>query len=281
MIDAHQHYWFWSPRAQPWIGESMAVLRRDYLPRDLEPLLAQGGFQGSVAVQAAQTHEETRFLLRLADAHPSILGVVGWVDLAARDLEARLERLAAHPRFVGVRHIAQDEPDYRYLARPDVVAGIAHLARHDLAYDVLVYPRQLPAALALARALPGQRFVLDHLGKPEVRARHVEPWATDVRALARCPNVVAKLSGLVSEAEHLDWRPADFAPYFDVALSAFGPERLMLGSDWPVCRLAAEHAEAVAVVLDGISALSPDERAAITAGTAQRTYRLGRGRMGV
>jgi len=271
-IDAHQHFWRYRPETHGWITDAMAVLKRDFLPEDLGPLLRAQGLDGCVAVQAAQSLEETRFLLDLADAHPFVKAVVGWVDLLSPDLERGLEALAAHGRLRGVRHIAQDEPDDGWLARPGVVRGIGMLGRFGLTYDILVYARQLPAALALAQALPDQPLVVDHLAKPEVRAKRLEPWRSDIRRLAALPHVHCKLSGLVTEAAWDRWTPADLRPYLEVALDAFGPERVMIGSDWPVCLLAGDYPGVLGVVQQSIGSLTEGEQAAVLGRSAARFY---------
>lgn len=273
-LDAHQHVWRYSAATHPWIGDSMSVLRRDYLPQDLRPLLDAAGFDGSIAVQAALDVAETRWLLALADENPWIRGVVGWVDLTRPDCARELEVLARHPKLKGIRHVAQDEPDPRFLLRKDFARGIAELRRFGLAYDLLVYPRQLPAAIELVDRFPAQPFVLDHLGKPEIRDRGREPWAGLVRELARRENVCCKLSGLVTEADWRRWSPTDLAFYLDVALESFGPERLMIGSDWPVCLLAGDYAAVMGVVLARVASLASAEREAILGGTAARFYRI-------
>jgi L-fuconolactonase len=273
-IDAHQHFWRYRPETHAWIGDSMAVLKRDFLPGDLEPLLRDAGFDGCVAVQAAHSLDETRFLLGLADRHPFVRGVVGWVDLVSPDLDRQLESFAPHPRFRGVRHIAQDEPDDAWLSRGDVVRGISRLSGYGLTYDILVYARQLPAALELARRLPDQPFVLDHVAKPEIRAARLEPWRRDLRLLASLPHVFCKLSGLVTEAEWDGWTPESIRPYMDVALEAFSPDRLMIGSDWPVCLLGGQYPRVVGLARDFVSMLSASEQAAVLGGTAARFYRL-------
>lgn len=273
-IDAHQHFWRYRPETHGWITDAMAVLKRDFLPEDLGPQLRAQGLDGCVAVQAAQSLEETRFLLGLADAHPFVEAVVGWVDLLSPDLQRQLEELTAHRRFRGVRHVAQDEPDDGWLARPDVVRGIGTLRGFGLTYDILVYPRQLPAALALAQALPGQPLVVDHLAKPEIRAGRLEPWRSDIRRLAALPHVHCKLSGLVTEAAWDRWTPADLRPYLEVALDAFGPARLMIGSDWPVCLVAGDYPGVLDVVRHFIGSLSGGEQAAVLGHTAARFYRI-------
>jgi L-fuconolactonase len=271
-IDAHQHFWRYRPETHGWISDAMAVLKQDFLPPDLEPLLRAHGFEGCVAVQAAQTLDETRFLLGLADAHPFVRAVVGWVDLLSPELESQLESFGAHPRLRGVRHIAQDEPDDGWLARPEVVRGIGTLRRLGLTYDILVYARQLPAALTLAQALPEQPFVVDHVAKPEIRAARLDPWRAGIRRLAALPHVLCKLSGLVTEAAWDRWTPADLRPYLEVVLEAFGPGRLMIGSDWPVCLLAGDYATATGVVRAFIGSLSESEQAAVLGDNAARFY---------
>jgi L-fuconolactonase len=271
-IDAHQHFWRYDPVEFDWIDDSMALLRRDFLPEDLSPLLRANGIDCCVAVQARQSLQETEFLLDLADRHAFVSSVVGWVDLRARGVEAELERLRGRPKLAGFRHIAQSEPDDRFLVSPEFMRGIAALARHDFTYDLLVVPRQLPAAIELARAFPAQRFVLDHSAKPEIRARTLEPWAAQIGALARLPNVHCKLSGLVTEADWIVWKSEDFRPYLDVILEAFGASRLMFGSDWPVCLPAASYARGLALVREFIFALSADEQAAILGGNAAAFY---------
>ena len=273
-IDAHQHFWRYDPAEYGWIDDSLAALKRDFLPADVQPLMTAAGFDGCVAVQARQTEEETRWLLSLADAHPFILGVVGWVDLTAPDVAARLERLA-HRRLVGIRHIVQAEPD-GFLAREDVRRGIAALERRRLAFDMLVYARQLPDAAAFAAAFPRHRLVLDHLGKPDIRGDGFNVWYREVRRLAALPHVCAKLSGLVTEARWAAWTPETLRPYIDAALDCFGADRLMIGSDWPVCTVAGDYEAVTAAVADAVSALSAAERDAVLGVTAQRFWNLSR-----
>jgi L-fuconolactonase len=275
-LDAHQHFWRYDPVRDAWITPDMAVIRRDFLPADLAPELRANGMDGCVAVQADQSEEETRFLLELAHADDFIRGVVGWVDLRSPELDASLERFADDPRFRGVRHIAQAEAD-DFLARDDVIRGIGRLADHGLTFDVLVYERQLPAAITLAERLPDQPLVLDHLAKPRIAEDVLEPWATHLRELARHPNVWCKVSGMVTEADWTHWRPVDLQPYLDVAFDAFGTGRLMFGSDWPVCLVAGGYARVLEVVEAYADALPPDERSALFGGNAARFYRLDAG----
>ena len=271
-IDSHQHFWRYRPQDYPWIDEGKGLLKRDFLPEDLEPLLSAQRFDGCIAVQAAHTPDETRFLLDLSNRHPFVRAVVGWVDLCAPDVERRLAELARYPRLKGIRHIAQDEPDDRFLAREDVVGGIAALEPFGLAYDILIFARQLPAALELVRRLPRQRFVLDHIAKPEIAAGRVSPWKEQLRELAAAPNVCCKLSGMVTEAKWKGWTPADFRPYLDVVFEAFGPDRLMIGSDWPVCLLAGDYPAVMGLVEGYMSGRPAAEREKVLGGNAARFY---------
>jgi L-fuconolactonase len=274
-IDAHQHFWNYSPEEYPWIGSGMERLAHDYLPSDLAPRLAAADLDGSVAVQARQSLDETRWLLELADAYPLIKGVVGWVDLRSERVADELAEFADGPALVGVRHVVQDEPDPRFLLGEAFLRGLRHLAPLGLTYDLLLYPHQLPAAVELVALMPEQPFVLDHLAKPQVRsgvAAAMEPWRTDIQALAKHQHVTCKLSGLVTEAAWRGWQRDDFTPYLDVALEAFGPDRLMFGSDWPVCLLSGEYADVAAIVTEHIATLSPTDQEKILGGTATRFY---------
>ena len=271
-LDAHQHLWVYDPEQYPWIPKG-SPLHRDWLPEDLEKLQAPLGFNGSIAVQARQSLEETRWLLELAERHPRIHGVVGWVDLRSPNLSDTLTDLARHPKLVGFRHVAQDEPDDGFLAREPFVHGVSQLAGFGFAYDLLIYPRQLPAAIELVRRLPNQRFVLDHLAKPQVREGLLQPWKTQISELARYPNVHCKLSGLVTEADPKNWKPTDFVPYLETVLEAFGPDRLLFGSDWPVCLLAGSYAEVHQLVHDFLKTrLAPDQVDAVFGLNCSRFY---------
>lgn len=271
-IDAHQHFWRYNPAHQVWMTDEMAVLRRDHLPEELQPLLRAAGFDGCIAVQARQMIEETEWLLQLADAHPFIKGVVGWVDLRSHALLAQLERFAPHPAFVGVRHVVHDEPDDTFMLQPEFRRGISQLRAFDLAYDLLLHPRHLPVAVRLVREFPDQRFVLDHIAKPAMREGLVSPWREDLERLAACPNVTCKLSGLVTEAHWGRWRPEEFHRYLDVVVAAFGPERLMIGSDWPVCTLSGDYVGTMSVVVDYLQRFPALVREAVLGGTCARVY---------
>lgn len=273
-IDSHQHFWKYSPDQYPWMTEKLSLLRQDKLPQDLKPLLAAHGLDGSVAVQARQSLEESRWLLQLADEHPIVKGVVGWVDLRRPAVERDLAELARHPKFVGVRHVAQDEPDDDFLARPEFVRGVGKLKPFNLAYDLLIFPRQLPAAIRLVEQLPEQRFILDHIAKPPIRDGTLEPWATQIRTLAKFPNVSCKVSGLVTEAKWDSWQPGDFKPYLDIVCDAFSTSRLMYGSDWPVCLLAGTYDRVFGLADNYFAACSPEAKAQIFGQTAANAYRL-------
>lgn len=273
-IDAHQHFWRYSQAEYGWITDELSAIRRDFLPEDLAPVLTDARFDGCVAVQARSTHEETTWLLELAREHPFVRGVVGWVDLCAPDLAAELAPYAGESKLVGIRHIVQDEPDDRFVLREDFRAGVGGLAAHGLVYDLLLHPRHLAPATELVASLPDQPFVLDHLAKPFAKRGEIEPWGRDIDALARHDNVTCKVSGLVTEADWQAWTPEGVRPYLDRVLEAFGPDRLMFGSDWPVCLLASTHGRWLACVEAWCAGLGEDERAAILGGNAARVYGL-------
>lgn len=273
-IDAHQHFWIYNNREYDWIDESMAALRRDFLPHDLTPELAANNFDGSILVQTRQTLGETRWLLDLADRNRSIFGVVGWADLRSAEIHSQLKDLAQNRKLVGLRHIVQSEPDHRFLLQGDFLRGISALEDFDLAYDILIYTRHLPIAAEFVSRFPRQRFVLDHMAKPAIRTGETNQWADGIRRLAEYPNVLCKVSGLVTEAHWQHWRPEQITPYLDVAFDAFGPERLMIGSDWPVCLCAATYAQVMQVVKAYISRFSPECQAAVLGNNAASFWRL-------
>jgi L-fuconolactonase len=275
LIDSHQHFWRYSAAEYDWIDESMLAIRRDFLPEDARREMDAAGVSAGVAVQVRQTLEETRWLLTLADAHPFVAGVVGWVDLQSPAVEAALDLVTTHQALVGIRHIVQAEPD-DFLTRPGFQRGINALTARDLPYDLLVYARQIAAAEALVTGHPRQRFLLDHLGKPDVKGGRYDDWQRDFDRLAAHPNVWCKLSGLVTEADWRRWTPGQLRPYLDHALEAFGPARLMVGSDWPVCTLAASYGDTIALVREALAEYSTDERAQVLSGTARAFWNLER-----
>jgi len=273
-IDAHQHFWRYNASEFDWIDDSMSALRRDFLPPDLEPEVERARFHGSIAVQARQSLEETRWLLELAASTPSILGVVGWVDLRSPDVRSQLQQFSENRKLVGVRHIVQSEPDDRFMLRPDFLRGIGALEEFDLAYDILIYPKHLPTAAEFVKHFPRQRFVLDHLAKPLIKSGSIQAWEAGIRKLARFPNVFCKLSGMVTEADWQNWKPEHLQPYLDIALDCFGPQRLMIGSDWPVCTVAASYAETLNVVLDYFRNYPTAVQDSVFGGNAQRFWKL-------
>jgi L-fuconolactonase len=272
-IDAHQHFWIYNQREYDWIDEAMASIRRDFLPADLRPELEDAGFAGSVVVQVRQTLEETRWLLELAEDNPFILGVVGWVDLRSPRLYQDLQSFAGKSKLVGIRHIVQSEPD-DFLLDADFLRGISLLQEFDLAYDLLIYTKHLPLAAEFVKRFPRQRFVLDHLAKPPIRSRAIDLWARGMRELASFPNLHAKVSGLVTEADWRGWKPEDLRPYLDVAFESFGAKRLMIGSDWPVCTVAASYGQVVNLVKDYMSSYTAEDREAVFGGNAANFWRL-------
>jgi len=274
-IDAHQHFWVYDQSEYAWIDDSMASLRRDFLPNDLKIELGRKGFQGSVAVQARQTLEETRWLLELATDASFILGVVGWVDLRSSNVRSQLEAFAVNPKLVGIRHIVQSEPNDRFLLQPEFLRGISLLEEFDLAYDLLIYPKHLPVAAEFVRRFPRQRFVLDHLAKPPIKSGSLRPWERGMRELGTLPNVFCKLSGLVTEADWQNWKPEHIVPYMDVAFETFGPRRLMIGSDWPVCTLAASYTRAIDLVESYLSQHATEVQDAALGENAQQFWKLG------
>jgi L-fuconolactonase len=274
-IDTHQHFWRYEPVDYAWIDDVLAPLRRDFLPEDSAPEMAALGFDACIAVQARQTAGETAWLLHLADTHSTIAGVVGWVDLQADDARERVRRAAEHPKLLGLRHVVQDEPD-DFLSRPAFLRGIECLAEFDLTYDVLIYERQMPAALEFVRRFPGQRFVLDHVGKPDIRRGHFDDWARHLKQLAGCANVTCKLSGLATEADWRTWTPAALRPYVETAAEYFSPERVLIGSDWPVCTVAGTYASTMAVVMDVVATWPAAARDGVLGGNAERLWNLPR-----
>lgn len=271
-LDSHQHFWHYNPAEHVWMTDRMAELKRDFLPGDLQPLLESVDFGGSIAVQARQNLEETRWLLELAASHDFIKGVVGWVDLRSPELPAQLAEFSKHPKLVGVRHVVHDEADDEFMLRPDFRRGISRLREFGLTYDLLLFPKHLPVAVKLVEEFPGQPFVLDHIAKPAIAEARFSPWREDLRILAGFPDVYCKLSGMVTEARWGQWQTRDFQPYLDCVLAAFGPERVMIGSDWPVCTLSGDYQATMGIVTDYLREVAPELRSAILGGNCARFY---------
>jgi L-fuconolactonase len=256
------------------MSDAMAALKRDFLPDDLSPLLGEIGFEGCIAVQARQSLEETRWLLQLAGEYRFIRGVVGWVDLCSPQLPAQLEQFARNPLLVGVRHVVQDEPDDEFMLRPEFRRGISQLQAFGLTYDLLLFPKHLPVAARLVEKFPDQPFVLDHIAKPHIADRLLSPWKEDIQALARFPNVSCKLSGMVTEAKWGQSQPHDFHDCLDVVFEAFGPDRLMIGSDWPVCTLSCDYRSTMQIVIDYLRLFPKEAKTAILGKNCARFYAI-------
>lgn len=274
VIDSHHHFWKYSAAEYGWIGPRMEILRRDFLPADLKAKVSAAGVDGVISVQARQSIAETDWLLALAEQNDFIRGVVGWAPLIDADIRKHLERWKTRPKLVGLRHVLQDESDDRFICRPDFDAGLSALKEYDLRYDILIFERQLPAAIKAVDRHPEQIFILDHIAKPKIAAGELEPWRAQIRELARRPHVYCKISGMCTEADWQTWTPQQLRPYFDVVLESFGPRRLMFGSDWPVCLLACEYQRWVQTIRDWVAPLSKHEQERIWGETVIEAYNL-------
>jgi len=277
VIDAHQHFWQLGrkPFDYGWLdAPANAPIRRNFLPEDLQPLIERIHVDATIFVQTQHNVEENRWVLDLADKHPFVRGVVGWVDLASPACEEQVQEFRRRPKFVGVRHITQDEPDDDFIIRPDVLRGLKVLEKHQLPFDLLFYVKHLKHAATLARQLPELPMVIDHLAKPHIREHKLDDWLPNLQAAAKFPNVYCKLSGMVTEADWKAWKPADLRPYVQHALELFGPGRCMFGSDWPVCELAGSYEQVFHALGEALGPLSSAEREQIYGGTALKFYRL-------
>ena len=274
VIDSHQHFWEYDPVRYAWIDDSMKVLQKDFLPADLGPILKDNKVDGCVAVQADQSEAETEFLLRMAGENDFIKGVVGWVDLRADNIADRLAYFSQDKKLKGIRHIVQEEPDPEFMLRKDFQNGIGHLARFGLTYDILVYPNQLAAAVLLTRAFPDQKFVLDHIAKPRISEGLDSEWVHHIKELALNANVSCKVSGMVTETRNFKWQQEDFSPFIEMVLDAFGWQRLLYGSDWPVCLLGGSYKEVLTIVKDYMDKLPEKEKAGIMGLNAINFYSL-------
>jgi L-fuconolactonase len=273
-IDSHQHFWIFNQSEYDWIDDSMINIRRDFLPGHLATELGKLGFDGSIAVQARQSLEETEWLLHLAESNPIIKGVVGWVDLQSVDVYSQLEKYCKHTRFVGVRHVVQDEAYDDFILRENFNRGISYLKEFNLTYDILVFPKQLPYAVRFIEKHPDLTFVLDHIAKPFIKKGLLSPWKEDIQRISLFPNVFCKVSGMVTEADWHNWKPDDFKSYLDVIVNSFGTDRVMIGSDWPVCLVAGEYSKVMNIVLDYISGFSEEDKSKISGINCIKAYRI-------
>jgi L-fuconolactonase len=273
-IDAHQHFWDIHRFQYPWMPPGESPLRRNYVPQDLEPILKRNRFAGSVVVQANTIIEETLWLLELASEHEFVRGIVGWVDLTDPRVGATLDEFQRHAKFKGVRHLVHDEPDVNWLLRAEVIAGLRELARREIPYDLLLRPQHLKIVPGVAEKVPGLRMVVDHIAKPPIASGRMDDWAEDMATVAKIPNVYCKLSGMITEADPRGWKAEHLQPYVAHVLKLFGPERLMFGSDWPVCTLAGSWKEVLAAFTQAIGPQPIEVREKLLGGTADRFYRL-------
>ncbi len=273
-IDAHQHFWQFDPVRDSWINEEMAIIQNDFLPEHLESMLKQNGIDGSVVVQSDQSEKENEFQLNNAAQYDFIRGVVGWVDLQAADIEDKLAYYQQFKKLKGFRHVLQGEPQRDLMLQPAFKNGISLLNKYGFTYDVLIFPDQLKYAKELAAAFPDQPFVLDHIAKPGIKDRLIADWKNDILSVAAHENMYCKISGMVTEADWKSWKVEDFTPYLDVIVEAFGTDRIMYGSDWPVCLVAADYAKMKAIVDDYFSGFSAHEQAAFFGKTATSFYKL-------
>jgi L-fuconolactonase len=271
-IDAHQHFWKFDPVRDSWITEEMDVIRRDFLPQDLMHILMHNHMEGCIAVQASQTEKENQFLIDLSATNPFIKGIVGWVDLQASDVEDRLKYYSKHDKVVGFRHVLQGEPQRDFMLSEEFLRGVSLLGKYEFTYDILVLPDQLAYTADFVARFPGQRFVIDHIAKPDIKNQEVKNWEKAIREVAKYPNVHCKVSGMVTEANWYAWEEEDFKPYMDVVFDAFGVERLMFGSDWPVCMVAGGYNRVIKMVRHYTTHLTDLEKALFWGGNALKFY---------
>ena len=273
-IDSHQHFWKYNPAEHTWMTNAMQVLKRNFMPADLGPLLNQISFDGCIAVQARQSIEETNWLLKLSDENDFIKGVVGWVDIRSPNIHEVLSGYANHKKLVGVRHVVHDEADDNFMLQPAFQNGIAALKEFNLNYDLLLFPKHLPVALQLVKKFPQQPFVLDHIAKPFINKKEISPWKDDLIELAKHTNVFCKLSGMVTEAKWDDWKEDDFKQYLDIVTASFGTSRIMIGSDWPVCTLSGNYAATMSIVINYANQFSTEIRDGILGENCSNFYKI-------
>ena len=271
-IDSHQHFWQYNPQKHGWITDDMKVIQRDFLPSDLLPILQKNNIDGCISVQADQTEDETDFLLELSNNHDFIRGIVGWVDLRADNIYERLAHYSQFKKLKGFRHIVQGEIDTEFMLRPKFKNGITALALHDFTYDILIYHYQLEQAIQFVKLFPNQKFVLDHLGKPDIKSGEYALWQTNIKKLALHQNVFCKISGMTTEGEWNNWKPSDFNVYLDTIVKAFGTDRLMYGSDFPVCTLAATYEAQLNIITVYFSTFTNLEKKKIMGDNASKFY---------
>jgi len=273
-IDSHQHFWNFDPVRDSWINEEMSVIRRHFGPQDLQPLLEANGFEACITVQSDQSEAENEFQLANAVATPFIRGIVGWVDLRASNIEERLQHYKNYPLIKGFRHVLQGEQQRDLMLTPSFIHGLSLLHKYNFSYDILIFPDQLSYAAEMVRRLPDTSFVIDHLAKPYIKNGEIDQWKKDMKTVGELPNVSCKISGMVTEADWKNWKASDFRPYMDVVVEAFGMKRIMFGSDWPVCLVAAEYADVVKITEDYFSSFSKDEQQQFFSTNASEFYKL-------
>lgn len=272
-IDSHQHFWKFDPVRDSWIDDSMLKIQKDFLPEDLLPLLSENKFQGCVAVEAHQSEEQTNFLVDLASKNDFIKGVVGWVDLRNKNISERLNHFSDTKIIKGFRHVVQAEAD-DFMLRNDFRNGIAALKEFDFTYDILIFHRQLPAAIDLVNRFPEQKFVIDHIAKPDIKSGDIASWAKNIKEVSKAENVMCKVSGMVTEADWNNWKPQDLQPYLDVVFENFSTDRLLFGSDWPVCNVAANYSELVTVLEQYMKQFTASEQDKVWFENAKSFYKL-------
>ena len=273
-IDAHQHFWKFDPVRDSWITDDMAVIQRDFMPDDLEPILQKHGLEGCVVVQSDQSEEETLFQVGNSEQYSFIKGVVGWTDLRAPNVQERLSEYSQYKKLKGFRHVLQGEPDRALMLSPGFKRGIAALGEFGFTYDILIFPDQLNYSRELAAAFPDQLFVVDHIAKPGIKAGTLKGWQEDIKALATLDNVYCKISGMVTEADWKHWKETDFHPYIDTVVEAFGTKRILFGSDWPVCQVAGGYDRMMDIVKNYFTSFSAAEQALFFGGNASSFYQL-------
>ncbi len=273
-IDSHQHFWNYEPVKHEWIDDSMAVIRKDFLPQDLQKVYEENDIDGCVAVQADQTLEETDFLIGLSEQFDFIKGIVGWGDLRADNVETVLNHYSKFSKIKGFRHVVQGEPDHNFMLRPDFLRGIKALGKHRFTYDILIFPHQLGAALELVKRFPNQKFVIDHIAKPYIKDGFYDGWAAMMLEIGKYKNVYCKVSGMITEADFKTWTPEEIKPYLDLVFEAFGASRIMFGSDWPVCLVAGNYKQVKELITNHIANLDPVDQEAIMGKNAIEFYNL-------